>query len=116
MNDCIFCQIIEGKIPSTKVYEDKDLVVIKDIHPVAPVHVLIIPKVHFSSLVEAKDEHLKLLGKLMLMARNMGEKLGVSQTGYKIVINNKEDAGQVVFHLHVHLIGGWHKKAEGYKI
>lgn len=113
---CIFCQIIEGEIPSTKVYEDKDLVVIKDIHPVAPVHVLIIPKEHFASLVEAKDKHQTLLGKLMLTARDTAESLGVSASGYKIVINNKEDAGQIVFHLHIHLIGGWQKKAEGFKI
>jgi len=116
MNDCIFCKIINNEIPATKLFEDEDVLVIKDIHPVAPVHVLIIPKVHFASLVEAKDEHQELLGKLLITAKKMGEKLGVSQTGYKIVINNKEDAGQVVFHLHVHLIGGWNKKAEGYKI
>mgnify|MGYP001602339616 CR=1 FL=1 len=114
--DCIFCQIIEGKIPSTKIYEDKDLVVINDIHPVAPVHVLIIPKEHFPSLVEAKDKHSVLLGKLLLTARDTAKSLGVSTSGYKIVINNKEDAGQIVFHLHIHLIGGWQKKAEGYRI
>lgn len=116
MSDCIFCQVIEGKLPSTKVYEDKEILAFKDIRPVAPVHILIVPKKHFSSLIDAKDENGKLLGKLLLTARDLGQKLGLAQDGYKIIINNGPDSGQIVYHLHIHLVGGWKKKAEGYII
>ena len=113
---CIFCQIVEEKIPSTKVFEDEKILAFKDIHPMAPVHVLIIPKEHFSSLVDAKNEHEQLLGKLLLKARDIAQSLGVDESGYKIIINNGAGSGQIVFHLHLHLIGGWEKKVEGFKV
>lgn len=116
MSDCIFCKVIKGELPSTKIYEDKEILAFKDIHPVAPVHILVVPKKHFRSLIEVKDRDKKLLGKLLLTARNMGEKLGISKGGYKIIINNGEESGQLVFHLHIHLIGGWETKAKGFII
>lgn len=114
MNDCVFCKIIKGEMPSTKVFEDEEMVAFKDINPMAPVHVLIVPKIHFSSLVDATDEKQALLGKLLLKARDLAKELDVADAGYKLVINNGKDSGQIVFHLHVHLLGGW-KDGKGNK-
>jgi histidine triad (HIT) family protein len=116
MSSCIFCKIVHGDLPSIKVFEDKDILVFKDIKPAAPVHVLVIPKEHFASLSDAQDKHAKLLGKMLLKIRDLAKQLNVHKTGYKIVINNGEGSGQIVFHLHIHLIGGWKKEAVGYKI
>ncbi|MBI3981219.1 histidine triad nucleotide-binding protein [Candidatus Microgenomates bacterium] len=110
MADCIFCKIIKGELPSTKVFEDENIVAFKDINPMAPVHVLIVPKIHFSSLTEAEDDHQVLLGKLLLIARDLAKKLEISKKGYKVVINNGPDSGQIVYHLHLHLLGGWTNK------
>ncbi len=111
--NCIFCKIIKGEIPANKVYEDDDIIVFKDIAPKAPIHVLVVPKVHFASLDKAKDENEKLLGKLLLQARDIAKSFGVNKSGYKVVINNGAGSGQIVFHLHLHLLGGWKKKIVG---
>ncbi|MBI3385049.1 histidine triad nucleotide-binding protein [Candidatus Gottesmanbacteria bacterium] len=111
---CIFCKIIKGELPTTKVYEDDEMIVFKDIAPKAPVHVLVVPKIHFASLNEAKEEKEKLLGKLLLKTRDIAKTLGISKSGYKVIINNGAGSGQVVFHLHLHLIGGWKEGAKGY--
>ncbi len=111
--NCIFCKIIKGELPTTKVYEDDDIIVFKDIAPKAPIHVLVVPKVHFASLADAKDNQEKLLGKLLLKTRDLAKELGIAESGYKVVINNGSDAGQLVFHLHLHLLGGWKKKIAG---
>ena len=104
--DCIFCKVINNELPSTKVFEDEDMLAINDIHPMAPTHVLLMPKKHFASLIEAKDEDEILLGKMLLKARDIAKEKGLDKSGYKIVINNGKDAGQLVYHLHVHILGG----------
>jgi histidine triad (HIT) family protein len=103
--DCLFCKIVEGTIPSTRVYEDEDCVAFADIHPQAPVHLLIVPREHISSLAEAVEEHRPLLGHLLWTATKLARENGLSR-GYRTVINTGDDGGQTVAHLHVHLLGG----------
>lgn len=106
MADTVFHKIIRGELPSKKEYEDDDCIVIHTIAPRAPVHLLVIPKVEMENLGQAQKEHQKLLGHLLLVARNMAEKLGIAD-GFKISINNGKKAGQEVFQLHIHVLGGW---------
>lgn len=106
MADCIFCKILQGEIPSKKVYEDDLVYAFEDIAPAAPVHILIIPKEHMASLDAAKPSHQALLGHILLTAAELARKLGVSEGGYRIVNNCGENAGQTVFHLHFHLLAG----------
>ncbi|WP_177561697.1 histidine triad nucleotide-binding protein [uncultured Phascolarctobacterium sp.] len=103
MNDCIFCRIIAGEIPSERVYEDDKMIVIRDVAPAAPVHVLMIPKSHTENITTAEPELLlHMLGKV----RELAEKLGVDAKGFRIVANTGDDGGQTVKHLHIHLLGG----------
>ena len=102
---CIFCKIIAKQIPGNFVYEDDTVVAFLDINPKAKVHVLIVPKKHIPTISEVKDDDQELLGKLFLIARDVAAKEGVSE-GYKLIVNNGACAGQVVFHLHIHLLGG----------
>lgn len=104
--NCIFCNIIKGGIPADVVYKDDTVIAFSDINPKAPVHILIVPIKHIASLSEATQEDSALLGKLLLSAPVIAKKLAIDQTGYKLVINNGKDAGQIVDHLHVHLLGG----------
>ena len=104
--DCIFCKIVAGAIPATKVYENDRVVAFRDINPQAPTHVLVIPREHVASLDEAGDEHEALLGRLLLAAARVAREGGLARTGFRTVINNGAGAGQSVFHLHVHLLGG----------
>ena len=108
--DCLFCRIVRGEIPADFVYQDKEVYVFRDINPLAPVHLLIIPKKHLEGIqtVEKKDQ--ALLGKLLLTARKMAEKEKLK--GYKLFINCGKLGGQGVFHLHLHLVGGWKSRAE----
>ncbi len=106
MEDCLFCKIVDGTIPSAKVYEDEDVLAFKDINPQAPVHVLIIPKRHISGADKLKRSDDKLLGKLVAVANQLAKELGISETGYRLISNIGDDAGQSVHHLHIHLIGG----------
>jgi histidine triad (HIT) family protein len=103
--DCIFCKIVAGQIPSKKVYEDEEVLVFHDIHPAAPVHLLIIPKLHVATLFEASEEHERLLGKLLLLAPKLARESG-AENGFKTLINSGKDGGQEVYHLHLHVIGG----------
>ncbi len=105
MTDCIFCKIAQGEIPSKKLYEDSDLVAFHDINPAAPVHFLIVPKEHIASLEEAHARHEMLLGRILLLAPMLAKELGLTD-GFKTVINTGKGGGQVVFHLHVHVLGG----------
>ncbi len=105
MSDCIFCKIAQGEIPSKKLYEDSDLVAFHDINPAAPVHFLIVPKEHIASLEEAHARHEMLLGRILLLAPMLAKELGLTD-GFKTVINTGKGGGQVVFHLHVHVLGG----------
>ena len=103
--NCIFCQIIEGCIPSTAVYQDEQSYAFADIDPKAPVHVLIVPREHIASLAEAGKDHPALLGHLLWVAAEIARDKGLSN-GYRTVINTGRDAGQTVDHIHVHLLGG----------
>lgn len=106
MGDCIFCKIVKGEIPSQKVYEDNDILAFNDINPQAPVHILIIPKRHIDRLSSLKDGDKALIGQMMLAARDIAKEKGINKTGYRIVGNCEKDAGQLVFHIHLHLLGG----------
>lgn len=106
MSDCLFCKIVAGTIPSTKVYEDDHLYAFKDISPVAPVHVVIVPKVHLASLNDVTEETEHLLGHLMKKIPEIAQSLGVKESGYRVVNNCGDDGGQTVSHLHYHLLGG----------
>jgi histidine triad (HIT) family protein len=104
--DCIFCDIIAGDIPANKVYEDDHLIAFKDINPQAPVHLLIVPKEHIPTFSHLQEDHATLLAKLFLLAARLAAEQGVAEKGYRLVINCNRLAGQEVFHLHVHLLGG----------
>ena len=104
MSDCLFCKIIDGDIPSSKVYEDDDVFAFNDIHPKAPTHVLVIPKIHIPTLADAKDP--ALLGTLMDRVNHIANDVLNLEAGYRVVINVREGGGQEVFHLHAHILGG----------
>jgi len=105
MSDCLFCKIAAGDIPSDKLHEDDEIVAFRDLNPQAPVHVLIIQRKHLASLNDAEAGDAELLGKLLLTAKRLAGELGVGQ-GYRVVNNCGASAGQSVFHVHVHLLGG----------
>lgn len=106
VEDCIFCQIVEGKLPSKKVYEDDDLLAFHDISPAAPTHVLVIPKKHISSLDALTEEDQLLAGKILLGIKKVARQLGLEENGYRVVNNIGKDGGQTVFHIHFHILGG----------
>ena len=106
MSDCLFCKIAAGEIPSAKVYEDEHIVAFRDIAPKAPVHILLIPKKHLASLAEAGPDDAALLGKMQLLARQLAEKEGVAESGFRVLTNSGPNSGQEVAHLHYHLLGG----------
>jgi histidine triad (HIT) family protein len=106
MDKCIFCKIINKEISSELVFEDDDLIAFKDISPKAKVHILIVPKKHIISIAQLQDEDQQLVGKILFQAKLIAEQQGISKSGYKIVTNIGEDGGQVVPHLHFHLLGG----------
>ena len=113
--DCIFCKIIAGQIPSRKVYEDEEVFAFHDIHPGAPVHFLMVPKIHLPSLVQAQPAHAALLGRMLLLAPRLAQEQGCApypDGGFRIMINTGAQGGQEVDHLHVHVLGGpgtWRK-------
>ncbi|QLG69308.1 MAG: Bis(5'-nucleosyl)-tetraphosphatase (asymmetrical) [Candidatus Woesebacteria bacterium] len=109
MEDCIFCKIIRGEAPSEKVWEDEEILAFKDIKPSAPVHILIVPKKHIQNLSDTSSEDQALLGKIQLTAVEIAEKLGIKDA-FRVSTLNGKNAGQVVFHLHYHLMGGWSEK------
>ena len=106
MSECIFCKIVNGDVPCEKIYEDEDIFAFKDINPSAPIHVLFIPKKHFASLNDMNESEVGLLGKLLLSIKNVAKDLGVNDSGYRTIINTNKDSGQMVFHVHAHLLGG----------
>jgi len=107
-NDCLFCGIVNGQVPSEFLYEDDDFVVFKDIHPAAPVHLLLVPKKHIRSINDLQKEDKAIISGLFMIAADMAKKQGVNESGYKLLFNVEKGGGQVIFHLHLHLIGGWH--------
>lgn len=106
MENCIFCKILKGEIPSEKVYEDEKVYAFKDINPEAPVHVLIIPKKHISSANELTEDNKEVIGDVYYAAQKIAKELGIADKGYRIINNCGEDGGQTVFHIHFHLMGG----------
>ena len=104
--ECLFCKISSGEIPADKVYEDDVCLAFNDISPQAPTHVLIIPRKHIASLEDASSEDKGILGHLLLTAASIAREKNFEEKGYRVVINTNEDAGQTVFHIHVHLLGG----------
>ena len=104
--DCIFCSIANKKNPADIIYEDENFVVFKDIRPTAPVHFLLVPKEHIASINDLKNKHRELIGDLFLLAKKIAEESGISD-GYKLAFNTGRKGGQLVDHLHLHLMGGW---------
>lgn len=109
MSDCIFCKIIAGEIPGKFVYKDADVIAFHDIYPKAPVHILVIPVKHMASLKDAESADEAVLGKMMVVIKRVAKELGIDD-GFKVIINNGPASGQVVFHLHAHVLGGWKGK------
>jgi histidine triad (HIT) family protein len=107
---CRFCEIIKGERKADFVYEDDTLVVFKDIYPAAPVHLLVVPRKHIRSINDLEEEDLGILQKMFLKAKNIAQDQGIADKGYKLLINVERGGGQVIFHLHMHLFGGWRDK------
>lgn len=106
MENCIFCKIIKGEIPSEKVYEDDEILAFKDINPAAPIHILVIPKKHISSLLQLEDEDYELVGKIYKVINQLAKQLNIEEEGFRVIVNCGKDAGQEVMHLHYHLLAG----------
>lgn len=110
MVSCVFCNIIRGEIPGKFIYQDDEIVAIKDINPKAPVHILVMPRAHMGSLKDVQEGDQPVLGKLLLRVHKLAEEMEIAGDGFKVIINNGHDAGQIIFHLHLHLLGGWKKR------
>lgn len=106
MDNCIFCKIAKGEIPSDIVFEDDKIIAFKDLNPIAPVHVLIIPKEHIASAMEINEKNSAVVAHIFNRAGEIAEKLGIAESGFRLVNNCGKDGGQTVFHLHFHLLGG----------
>ncbi|RMH69419.1 MAG: histidine triad nucleotide-binding protein [Gemmatimonadetes bacterium] len=113
MNDCIFCKIVRNEIPSTIVYEDDRVLVFEDINPRAPVHVLVIPKDHIASMNEVNAANADLLGYMMSVIPQIAAQKGIAESGYRVITNTGAEGGQIVHHLHFHLLGGRQLKGLG---
>lgn len=106
MSECLFCKMLKKEIPADVVYQDDDVMAFNDINPQAPIHVLIIPCIHLETINDLQAEHTEIVGKLFLAAKEIAKQKGIAEGGYRTVINCNADAGQTVFHLHLHLLGG----------
>lgn len=106
MDDCLFCKISRGELNTAFRHEDDQCVAFDDIHPKAPVHVLIVPKTHLASIAEMGEGDAQLVGHLHLVAKELAESLGIAENGYRLIFNTRADGGQEVSHLHLHLLGG----------
>ncbi|MCK4869527.1 MAG: histidine triad nucleotide-binding protein [Gammaproteobacteria bacterium] len=104
--DCLFCKIIAGEIPADIIYHDDDVLVFNDINPQAPVHKIIIPKKHIATLNDITEKEAPLIGHMLLVAKNIAHELNIADSGYRTIFNCNSDAGQEVFHIHLHLLGG----------
>lgn len=105
--DCLFCKIAGREIPSEFLYEDDEVVVFRDINPAAPVHLLLVPKRHIRSINDLEPEDRDTVSGLFMVAKEMAKKEGVNESGYKLLFNVEKGGGQEIFHIHLHLIGGW---------
>jgi histidine triad (HIT) family protein len=108
-SDCLFCKIVSREVPTRFLYEDDDYVVFRDINPAAPVHLLLVPKRHIRSINDLKKGDESLIAGLFMLAGNMAKEQGINTSGYKLLFNVEKGGGQVIFHIHLHLIGGWKK-------
>jgi histidine triad (HIT) family protein len=106
MEDCIFCKIVRSEIPAKKVFETEDLLGFDDVNPVAPVHVVVVPKKHIATLTDASESDTHLMGKFLLGAKAAAKEKNLLENGYRVVINTMAGAGQAVFHVHMHVLGG----------
>ncbi len=106
MKDCIFCKIVRGEIPCSKVLETERILAFNDIHPVAPVHVLIVPKEHVPTFMDLPEGKMDVLGDMYRAARNIARERGIAEKGFRVTINVNPDGGQLIFHLHMHVFGG----------
>lgn len=106
MDDCIFCKIVKGEIPSEKVYEDEKVLAFKDINPVTPIHVLVIPKKHFKDVLDVKEEDKEIIADLFQSINKIAKILEIEENGFRVINNCGKDAGQEVMHLHFHLLAG----------
>mgnify|MGYP006084911171 FL=1 len=106
MTECLFCKIRDGEIPSEIVYENDYLLAFNDINPIAPIHILIIPKEHISTLNDIEEKHTQTIGELFLAAKKIANDKGISESGYRTIFNCNKDGQQTVFHIHLHLIAG----------
>jgi histidine triad (HIT) family protein len=106
MSDCLFCRMVKGEIKPDVVYEDEEVLAFRDLNPQAPLHVLVIPKLHLATLNDLDETHAALMGKLFLAARKVAEQEGLAERGYRTVINCNAEAGQSVYHIHLHVLAG----------
>ena len=104
--ECVFCNIVAGKIPATFLYQDDKVIALRDIQPLAPTHILVMPKEHIPSLTELRDEHRDAIARLVYVASELARSDGIAESGYRLSMNCGPDAGQAVPHVHLHLIGG----------
>lgn len=104
--ECLFCRIVAGEIPSDIVHQDSEFLAFRDINPLAPKHILVIPKAHISSLADLADHQQELMGRLIVLATRLAQKEGIAERGYRLVMNCGPEGGQVIPHLHLHLLGG----------
>lgn len=106
MSDCLFCKMVSGEIQPDTIYEDDEVLGFRDLNPQAPTHVLVVPKTHISTINDLEDNHSALVGKLYLAAKKIAADEGIADDGYRTVMNCNAGAGQTVFHLHLHVLGG----------
>lgn len=106
MEDCIFCKIINGDIPSEKVYEDNNVVAFKDINPAAPIHILVIPKKHIATLLEVKEEDFYLISEIFKVINTIAKKINIDKDGFRVIANCGKNSGQEVMHIHFHVLAG----------
>jgi histidine triad (HIT) family protein len=108
MTNCLFCKIISKKVPAKIIYEDEDILAFEDVTPQAPVHTLVIPKKHISTTLDISDEDEELIGRLFRTAGKIAREKGIAERGFRLVVNTNPEAGQTVYHIHLHLLGGRH--------
>ena len=106
MTDCLFCKIRDGEIPCDKVYEDDDVIAFKDVNPQAPTHVLVVPRKHIATINDLEEDDGNIIGAMMMAAKEIAAAEGIAEDGYRLVLNCNAKAGQTVFHIHLHLLGG----------
>ncbi len=108
MDDCIFCKIVNGEMNATVVYKDEQVTAFRDINPVAPTHILVVPNQHIASTNEVTEQDEQLLGHMLTVVKPIADEEGITDSGYRLIMNTGPDANQVVFHLHLHILGGHH--------